>query len=201
MPFLTDQVTDERHAHTVYVRHQLEQLRISALGLDDAQLKSTPTASALSLAGLLTHAAQTVTNWLRHVHTAGAVPQEVADERGGVIAEDSFDLDLDGFFSGAEVPEASGEKIHDQLAQAMELVEPVLGTADYETRVPIPDAPWFPQELGSWNVRWVAHHLTAELSRHAGHADILREAIDGEIAYSLNARDAGEVFDWEAYRV
>lgn len=57
--------------------------------------------------------------------------------------------------------------------------------------MPIPPAPWFPTE-GEWTVRWVALHLVEELARHAGHADILRESLDGKGTYELNARSDGE---------
>ena len=43
---------------------------------------------------------------------------------------------------------------------------------------PLPEAPWF--ERGArWSARRVLVHLVAETAQHAGHADIIREAIDG----------------------
>ena len=60
--------------------------------------------------------------------------------------------------------------------------------ADWETPVPVPhDVPWFPQEIDNWTVRWVALHLIEELTRHAGHADIIRESLDGATMYELMA--------------
>ena len=60
--------------------------------------------------------------------------------------------------------------------------------ADLDTPVPVPhDVPWFPQDMDYWSVRWVAMHLIEELSRHAGHADIIRESIDGATMYELMA--------------
>jgi hypothetical protein len=54
--------------------------------------------------------------------------------------------------------------------------------------VPVPrDAPWFPRDVDAWSVRWVLLHLIAETARHAGHADIIREAIDGATAFPLMA--------------
>lgn len=43
---------------------------------------------------------------------------------------------------------------------------------------PLPEAPWFPPGA-RWTARRVFLHLIAEISQHAGHADIIREAIDG----------------------
>ena len=71
-------------------------------------------------------------------------------------------------------------------------VEAGLRTADPEARIPVPDAPWFPRDLGTWPARWVALHMVEENARHAGHADILRESLDGRTAYELNALADGE---------
>ena len=60
--------------------------------------------------------------------------------------------------------------------------------ADWEPPVPVPhDVPWFPQDIDNWTVRWVALHLIEELTRHAGHGDIIRESVDGATMYELMA--------------
>ena len=51
-------------------------------------------------------------------------------------------------------------------------------TLDLDAAHPLPQAPWF-EPGASWTVRRVLLHMIAETSQHAGHADILREAIDG----------------------
>ena len=54
--------------------------------------------------------------------------------------------------------------------------------------MPVPqDIPWFPKGLKSWSVRWVILHVINELTRHSGHADIIRESIDGATMYELLA--------------
>ncbi len=76
-----------------------------------------------------------------------------------------------------------------QNAGSLRLVE----TADLDAAVPVPqDAPWFPKDVESWSVRWVILHVINELARHAGHADIIRETIDGATMYELVA-GAGEL--------
>ncbi|MFC7400762.1 DUF664 domain-containing protein [Citricoccus sp. GCM10030269] len=196
MPFLTGPVTDERDAHVTFLTQQLDQLRICALGLDDDQLRTAPIASSLSLAGLFAHVAQTVAQYLQGVYENGV------DQSSLNLSPESFTLELNAFYSGAEIPEGwTGDQIRLCLQQATDLVQPVLGAADFEARVPIPEAPWFPQDLESWNIRWIAHHLSTEVARHVGHADVIREAIDGEIAYSLNARDEGQEFKWADYEL
>ncbi len=51
--------------------------------------------------------------------------------------------------------------------------------------------PWFPADLEAWTVRWVLLHILEETARHAGHADIIREAIDGATMYPLMAAAEG----------
>ncbi len=58
--------------------------------------------------------------------------------------------------------------------------------------VPVPQGvPWFPKDVPFWSVRWVLLHLIEEQARHGGHADLLREAIDGRTYYDLLAASQG----------
>jgi hypothetical protein len=69
-------------------------------------------------------------------------------------------------------------------AKSLHLVE----AADLDATVPVPhDVPWFPKGLDAWSVRWVILHVINELARHSGHADIIRESIDGATMYELIA--------------
>ena len=64
----------------------------------------------------------------------------------------------------------------------------ILGIADMNQAVPVPKGvPWFPDDVDAWSVRWVLLHLIEEIARHAGHADIIRESIDGATMYPLMA--------------
>ena len=65
------------------------------------------------------------------------------------------------------------------------------GIDDLGQPVPVPEAPWFPKDLVAWSVRWVLLHLIEEIARHAGHADIVRETVDGATAYELMAAAEG----------
>ena len=87
--------------------------------------------------------------------------------------------------------------IADQDAAARE-TEAALGSLDLGRPVPVPrDVPWFPADVDAWSVRWVLLHLIQETARHAGHADIVRESIDGATAYELMAAAEGwPATDW-----
>ena len=74
----------------------------------------------------------------------------------------------------------------DDVAHGTEAV--IAGIADLGQPVPVPKGvPWFPDDVEAWTVRWVLLHLVEEIARHAGHADIIREHIDGGTAYPIMA--------------
>ena len=65
---------------------------------------------------------------------------------------------------------------YDEVAAA---TDELVATVDLDARHPLPEAPWF--EAGaSWSARRAFVHIVAETAQHAGHADIIRETIDGQ---------------------
>ena len=64
-------------------------------------------------------------------------------------------------------------------AAASETDELIATLADLGVSHPLPEAPWY-EKGASWSARRVLLHIIAETSQHAGHADIIREAIDGQ---------------------
>ena len=55
----------------------------------------------------------------------------------------------------------------------------LVASVDLDSSHPLPNAPWFPPDA-RWSARRVFVHIVAETAQHAGHADIIREAIDGQ---------------------
>ena len=88
------------------------------------------------------------------------------------------------------LPRLTVDDLKAENAKSLHLVD----TADLDAAVPVPhDIPWFPKNLDAWSVRWVILHVINELTRHSGHADIIRESIDGATMYELLAG----LEDWE----
>jgi uncharacterized damage-inducible protein DinB len=165
-------VADEREGLMAYLEQQRHVLRVAAYGLTDEQARATPTASSLSVGGLIKHCASMERAWMDNV---------LERKRSG--AQDEYEA---GFRL------EPGETVADLLAfhrqAARESDEIIAGIDDLGQPVPVPrDAPWFPQDIDFWSVRWVLLHLIEETARHAGHADIVREAIDGATAFPLMA--------------
>ena len=109
------------------------------------------------------HATLVQRSWLDSAEAAPGVPEP---------RDDGVDAYLDGFRFDAD------GSLDDLLADFDEVSAAVLDAVrrlDLDTPVPVPDAPWFPQDVEAWSVRWVWWHLMEELARHAGHGDIVRE--------------------------
>jgi uncharacterized damage-inducible protein DinB len=181
MPGQVPPITDERDGLLAYLDQQRHVLRVAAHGLTEEQARATPTRSALSVGGLVKHVALTERGWIDTVlQRAPAADAETA-------YEDGFRL-VDGE-TLADVLE-----MYDQVAA--ETAEVVAGLP-LDHPVPVPPAPWNPQDVEAWSLRWVLLHLIEETARHAGHADIVREHVDGATAFELLAAAEGwPATDW-----
>ncbi|MFF0445751.1 DinB family protein [Streptomyces sp. NPDC004609] len=168
---------DERGALLAFVEAQRGAIRRSVLGLTEEQAASRPSAGELSLSGLLKHVAETELNWLRMAQQRPNEKQRTEDTWG-----DGFRL-------------VEGESIEDILvfwdSVAGETTELIHSVPSLNDTFPLPEAPWFPPE-GRVSMRWLMLHLVEEIGRHAGHADILRESLDGKTAFELVALERGE---------
>ncbi|HEX4903925.1 MAG TPA: DinB family protein [Acidimicrobiales bacterium] len=170
MPALARPVVDERDALLHFLSQQRDALIAAAFELTEDQARSTPTVSALSVASLLQHAAATERSWIDIMLGLEPLVDE-EDPQRFTVAPDVSVADL----------------VADYRRAAAETEEIVLGLDDLDLPVPLPTAPWFPPDTVV-SARWVLFHLIQETCRHAGHADIIRESIDGSNAFLLIAR-------------
>lgn len=157
-----------------YLDQQLSAIRASAHGLTEEQARATPCRSALSVGGIVKH----VTHVLQGRLATSAAPG--ADELARFEA--SFALTEDETLAGTL--EVFDRTRADYLAR-------VRGT-DPAAEVVEPPAPWFGQLEPTTSVqRFRMVHHVEELARHAGHADIVREQVDGASSPSLLAAVEG----------
>jgi uncharacterized damage-inducible protein DinB len=164
MPAIVRPIGDERDALLTFLAHERHVLAIAAYGLTDEQAWSTPTASDLSIAFLLEHMTSTERTWASMI--VGR-PTAAADATGRstTLAE------LVAAYADAIAATDAMVDTVDDLDQVVRVAE---GTR------------WAPPDI-EWSVRWVLLHLIHETARHAGHADIIRETIDGATALPLMA--------------
>ncbi|HLH26362.1 MAG TPA: DinB family protein [Chloroflexota bacterium] len=188
MPGTVRPVVDERDGLLAFLAQQRDGLRFAVHGLTDEQATSKPTVSALSLAGLIKHAARVERYWI-----VGILAQRPLPEMQTQDYEAGFRL---------EAGETLASVLDNYAATAAE-TEAIIGAIpDMGQPVPVPKGvPWFPQDVEAWSVRWVLLHLIQETARHAGHADIIRESLDGQTMYELMAASEGWLDDlkrWQA---
>ncbi len=139
-------------------------LRQTTVGLTDEQAALTPTASALCVGGLIKHVTLTEDRWMRF-----AV--------GGAEAMQAQPIDWVGQFRMEPGETLSG--VLDGYATVARRTDDLVATLpDLDASRPLPEAPWF-EPGAEWSVRRVLLHIIGETAQHAGHADIIRETIDG----------------------
>lgn len=150
--------------------------RGTVAGLADDQARATPTASTLSLGGLVKHVTSTEAEWARFVVDGPlempAIDWEAIDWSDPPQAALDY---ADGFVMRDDESLEQLLAAYDEVAaQTDELVR----TVDLDGRQSLPVAPWF-EPGASWSARRVFVHVVAETAQHAGHGDIIRETIDG----------------------
>lgn len=154
----------------------------TAEGLTEEQARTASTVSALTIGSLLKHVADTEEQWMqfavRGAEAFGAIYNEDVDwaaieesaaDEGGEGVDERFVLTDDETLA----------VLRARVASVAAQTEEILRSADLDQEHALPDAPWFEQGA-TWSARRVAVHMIAEISQHAGHADIIREAIDGQ---------------------
>src|SRR3954451_12606563 len=169
--------TQERADLVDVLRKHRGLFRLTVAGLTDEQARLAPTVSSLSLGGLIKHVTAVEQQWASFV-VNGPAPSAGIDWASIDWANPPPEVQqyTDGFRM------LDGESLADLLARYDEVAaatDELVVTADLDGRQPLPEAPWF-EPGASWSARRVFTHILAETAQHAGHADILRETIDGQ---------------------
>lgn len=156
---------DERTQLSEFLDRQREILLRKAAGLGRDDLNRTHPPSTLTLARLLHHAALNE-DWWFTVRSAGGEPPSPWDEV-------DWDAEPDWEMTAAAdlEPEVLRRRYLDAIARSRDVLA---GVADLDGATPVPESSG---EVSSY--RWIVLHMIEETARHAGHADLIRESIDG----------------------
>jgi hypothetical protein len=146
-------------------------LRFTTRDLDDERARQRTTASELTLGGLIKHVTAVERNWAGFiVHGPSVAPDFSA----------MTEADYQNWFEGFRL--LPGETLAGVIAEyddaARKTDELVATLPDLDADHPLPPAPWNPPGE-RWSARRTLLHIATETAQHAGHADIIRESLDG----------------------
>jgi len=165
-------VTGERADLLDFLAKHRHFLRYTAAGLSDEQANTRSTVSALTVGGLIKHVTEVERTWAAFAQTgAGEDTPEEIEFTPELIAEWESKFRL-----------AEGDTLAGVLAEyekVAAVTDELVRTLDLDTAYELAAAPWQPPGV-FWTVRRVFLHVAAETAQHAGHADIIRESIDGQ---------------------
>lgn len=172
----TPGIHPESHDFALYLGEQLAGLRNAAYGMTEDQARATPCRSALSVGGLIVHAIYVMN---------GRLARDADGARSLELTPEGFEAFGRSFALAEDDTLAAALQRFDEVAAAyLQSVE----SADPDAEVIEPPAPWdgLMHETPTKERFYLLHHIE-ELARHAGHADVIREQLDGADAGSLKA--------------
>lgn len=148
-------------------------------GITDEQARERTTVSELTLGGLLNHVVSNERSWMK------------------IIADRDETAEFDMSRMGTEYVMGPDQTVAGLLAEFEQVAadtEAVLGSLNLDDQIPLPTAPWAPER--AWqSARFTLLHILREIAQHAGHADIIRESLDGGNTTMSMAAEAGLAFD------
>jgi hypothetical protein len=153
--------SNERDGLVTFLDRQRAALVRKVSGVSDVDARRAPTASALSLLGLLKHSAVWEERWFQGVVAGRRLPDAWPEHESPIAGEDFRVDELDTVEHWLARYQAATQTSR-QIVEALDL-----------------DQPCARKDVIDGNVRLVMLHMIEETARHAGHADIIRETIDG----------------------
>jgi uncharacterized damage-inducible protein DinB len=148
--------------HRFFLRNTLREL-------SDAQIGRRTTVSTLTLGSLLKHVTAVERQWVGFITDGPSALGNFESEADLAAHAAQFQL------TEADTVAALLDRYAEVAAATDELVRTL---PDLDTDQPLPRAPWF-QPGATWSARRALLHIIAETAQHAGHADIIRESLDG----------------------
>ncbi|AZM53523.1 hypothetical protein DMA15_13845 [Streptomyces sp. WAC 01529] len=167
-------ITGERADLLEALDHHRTMLRRTARDLTDEQAGLRSTASELCVGGIIKHVTSVERVWVAFIQEGLPALGDVTD-----MTEDDWARRNDEF---RMLPGETLAGVLDAYAEVARTTDEVVrGLADLDVSHPLPEAPWF--EAGArWTARRTLLHIIGETAQHAGHADIIRESLDGALS-------------------
>jgi hypothetical protein len=161
---------DERTTLTEFLDYFRSVLLRKADGLDETQARQQIGVSQMDMLGLIRHMAGVEQWWFSHAFAGSDEPE---------IWPSEADPDADWHHGPDDTLAVAVAALHEQIAKARAIVA-ATKSLDQVTSIDV-GPPDNPDRFGRRSLRWVMVHMIEEYARHCGHADVLRENIDGAV--------------------
>lgn len=172
-------LTGERADLLAILEDQRHNFLITLRGLDEEQARARTTVSTLTLGGLVKHLTVVEGDWVNRI----------------LEPDENAEFDMDSAMESYQL--ADGELFTDQVSKYEAVGKrtdaAIAELGDLDVLVPLPTAPWSP-EREWWTARKILLHIIRETAHHSGHADIIRESLDGANTTMQMGADAGMEF-------
>jgi uncharacterized damage-inducible protein DinB len=174
---MTTALTGERADLLETLRCHRDFLRHTVQGLTDDQARQRTTQSELTLGGLIKHVADVEKGWVDFILDGpAAVGGGVDWSEGAEIPPEVLETWSANF---RLLPDETLDGVLAEYEKVAQRTDELVASVDLDASQPLPAAPWF--EPGARrSARRVFLHIIAETTQHAGHADIIRESLDGQ---------------------
>ena len=161
--------TGEASTLIAFLNYHRDTLRLKTAGLDAGQLDTTLAPSTMTLGGMLKHLALVEDNWFSVVLLGNedAEPWRDVDWEG--------DPDWEWHSAAQDTP----EQLRRLLDDAIDASDRCVGRALSDGGLDQLSVRESRRENGRFSLRWILVHMIEEYARHNGHADLIRESIDG----------------------
>jgi uncharacterized damage-inducible protein DinB len=164
-------VTGERADLLAMLAERRRFLRFTTRDLTDEQARQRTTASELCLGGLIKHVTAVEEAWANFIVEGPSALGGVAE-----MTEEDYARRAEEF---RLLPDETLADVLDAYAEVARRTDDLVGTLpDLDASHPLPQAPWF-KPGARWSARTALLHIIGETAQHAGHADIIRESLDG----------------------
>jgi uncharacterized damage-inducible protein DinB len=180
---------DPKSTLVQYLREARESLLWKLDGLSERDLRLPRTATGTNLLGLVKHVTNVEAGFF------GLVAEEPYPHPGDLVALTDEQTDpLEDMYATAQ---ESAQEVVARYRRVQTFVDETIEQVPLEATAQVP---WWPRSRRTITLHRILVHVTAEISRHAGHADILREGIDGAIGLRRENSNLPEGEDWPDYR-
>ncbi|MGI9609785.1 MAG: DinB family protein [Acidimicrobiia bacterium] len=158
---------DERPMLIAFLDYYRAALLDRAYGLDAEQLRTRLSPSPLTIGGLLCHMGLVELVWFRHRFADEGMPEPFA----------SLDFDADADAEMTMAMSLTGDEMRNLFSSSVAEADALIASADSLDQLSMLSN----SDGDRWSLRWILVHMIEEYARHCGHADLIRESIDGDV--------------------